>query len=417
MPGHLAQGYRVGGRYLLEAELGQGSVSTVWRAFDDRLERRVAVRLYDPELDRSLLEDRTGLAASLTHPRVVRIFDSGVEAGHFYTVSELLPGSLAWARLPLEPDEAARIADQIAEALEHAHQRGIAHGGLHPGNVLLSEQGVKVSDFSLAGRSLDGLPAMPQDLRDLGRLLYLVLTGSGSRPLPDRPRGLAAIVHKLREGAYPAAVHVRSELRALGPRETDESRPRVVPILAGVVVVLLAVVVFGATRLGDRPGNPPAPSPGTRIIGTPLTIATVQDFDPLGDERENRATVETIYDGDPQTFWSTERYRASPDFSGLKEGVGVIFDLGEPSEVGKAQILFATPGCSYEIRYSTSRSRRVEDWETAASAADTSATSGIEFPAAESRWWLLWITGLTESVPGARGAFACAVAEVDLYAP
>jgi serine/threonine protein kinase len=423
MPGHLARGHRVGGRYRLEAELGQGTAASAWRAFDERLERPVAVRLFDPELDRDLLQERAGRAASLTHPRVVRIFDTGFDGGQFFTVSELLPGSLAWARLPLPGHEAADIAVQIAEALHHAHDRGVAHGDLHPGNVLLSEQGAKVADFCMSGPALAHGADPAGDLAAFGRLLYRLCTGhdpgeAGGQPFPTKPEGLSSIVFGLMDGVYDSPARALADLRRLGPEPEPGLRrvPRGILLAAGALVVVLAVL--GATRLGGRTPATPGPPPEGRITGTPLAVTGVTDFDPPpGDGREGRQTLQNATDADPQTFWSTERYQSSADLSGLKPGVGLVLDLGSQTEVGKSQILFVVPGCAYELRAADRPAATVEGWELVATVDDAPPTSPLVFRGVDARYWLLWITRLTEGVPGASGGFACAVAEAELYAP
>jgi len=423
MAGHLVRGSKVSGRYRLEAELGQGDASTAWRAFDERLERQVSLRTYDPETDGDLLRERASVAASLTHPRVVRIFDTGYDGGQFFTVSELLPGSLSWARLPFAPQEAVDTAALVAEALRYAHQRGATHGALHPGNVLLGEQGAKVADFGLSARAIAGGRASVQDdLASLGRLLHRMLTGNdpgeeppGSGQLTDQPHGVARIVHGLLEGGYEDAGNALDDLRRLRPASPPAKRRRPMGWVA-VAALLLALIAFGVTRLGGRDPRERRGETPARIEGTPLEIASVSDFDPFGDRTEGRATISKLADGDPQTFWSTESYRSSADFSGLKPGVGAIIDLGAVREVGQAQLLFVAPGCAFEIRTSANRAAALDGWTVVTSVNEAGATNPLSFDPVESRWWLIWLTRLTEGVPGASG-FACGIAEAELYAP
>lgn len=419
-------GHLVGGRYRLEAELGRGTACRTWRAVDERLERRVAVRIFDRDLTPSLLEERAALAASLTHPRVVRIFDTGYDNGWFFTVSELLAGTLAWSRSPLPPHEALELALEAVDALQYAHERGVAHGHLHPGNILLGEQGIKVADFALSRPALDGAVSPADDLRALGALLHRVLTGRGPRepivegkPLADDPPGISGVIGGLLDGHFRRTREVAVALERLRvPPEDPSPRPRTRRWPAVALVPLLALLVFAAVQIGDRGPSPtPAPTPGERVTGSPVSIATVQDLDPFGDEQEHRDTVANVADDDPQTFWTTERYHGDPHFGGLKEGVGIIVDLGEEREIAGVQVLFTTPGCSYEIRYSPVRSHNVGDWTTVASAEEASTSSGTPFDPEASRWWLLWLTELTQGVPDARDGYACGVAELELFAP
>jgi eukaryotic-like serine/threonine-protein kinase len=424
MPRDLGPGYRVGGRYRLEAELGRGASSVAWRAVDERLERPVAVRIFGDQLDRELLERRAGQAASLTHPRVVRVFDTGMENGRYFTVSELVPGCLSWARLPLQPAEVVAIGAQVAEALHYAHERGIAHGNLHMGNVMLAEGGAKVGDFALAG-SPQPKDAQPEaDLRALGDLLSRTLTGRDpaapgpdGRPPADDPPGLAGIVRRLQQGGYGQAAEAMEDLRSLrqAPPPPERRRP-ITPVIVAVAALLVALAAFGLTRLGTR-----SPSernePGQPITGTPYAISSVDDFDPLGGGDENPGTVRNAIDDQLSTFWSTEGYRSGPNFEGIarKTGVGLKVDLGRAVEVGAAQIIFPAAGCSVEIRYSEDDAGSIDGWTVARSQSNAPESSALRWTPTSSRHWLVWITKLTEDVPGKAGRFACAISEVDLF--
>src|SRR5918996_5004595 len=190
----LARGQRVGERYRLERELGRGQASVTWEATDERLDRSVAVRVFEAGIDAKVLMKRAGLAASLTHPRVVRVFDTGQEGGRFFTVSELLPASLRSVRLPLAPHQSLATAIDVVEAVRYAHERGVIHGNLHEGNVLLSESGAKVGDFSLSAPQ--GQTDRADDLRDLGS----VLRRAAGSPDGGAPPGLAQVIEGLAGG-------------------------------------------------------------------------------------------------------------------------------------------------------------------------------------------------------------------------
>jgi serine/threonine protein kinase len=408
----LARGQRVGERYRLERELGRGHGSVTWEATDERLDRSVAVRVFEAGVDPKVLMKRAGLAASLTHPRVVRVFDTGQEGGRFFTVSELLPASLRSVRLPLAPHQSLATAIDIVEALRYAHERGVVHGNLHEGNVLLSESGAKVGDFALSTAAGQGDRA--GDLRDLGAVLRRA-TGS---PDGGAPAGLSRIVEGLSGGAYEDATAVLEDLRELQPPpvQRPSRAPRRGWVVAGVVTLLVALAAFGVTRLGEREPQTRF-APGGRIDGTALPITSVIDFDPLGDGREGPRTISNIADDSPATFWSTERYEKGPDFSGLKAGVGALFDLGRSAEVGKAQVLFSAPGCSFELRYTDDRTAPVGEWAIAATVTESPQSAPIIFDAKQARYWLVWLTQLTTGVPGGGRSYSCAIAETDLFAP
>ena len=415
MPDELGPGAVIGGRYRLERRLGRGASSDTWEAFDERLDRPVAVRFFAGNEDRRSLMKRAGLAASLTHPRAVRVFDTGFDAGHFFTVCELLPGSLRTARLPLVPNEAVGVAIGVAEGLQHAHDRGVVHGHLTESNVLLGTGGAKVGDFALSRSPKTDARG---DLRDLGALLRRV-RGVPNGPVPDEPPGFARVVEGLADGAYDSAGQALHDLREIGVAEQGRplrAGPRPPWWLAVAAVVLVTGAVFAITRLGSHSPQSRL-EPGGKITGTPLHIVAVNDYDPFGDRREGHRTVRNVADDDPQTFWSTESYKSGANFSGLKPGVGVILDLGRPTEVGKAQLLFPAAGCSFEIRHSDDASASVNSWPTVAAVNSSPNSAPLVFRATTARYWLVWITKLTTGVPGAGEGWACAVSEADLFKP
>ena len=174
-------GMQLNGRYRLDAQIGTGGMSTVYRAFDSVLERRVAVKLMHREiaadtdqLERFRREARA--VAQLSHPHIVGVIDAGEEDGRPYIVFEYVEGETLkdrirrMGRLPV--DEAIAYAIEISRALEAAHARHIVHRDVKPQNVLIDEEGsAKVTDFGIA-RSLDeeGLTA---DGRVLGTTDYV----------------------------------------------------------------------------------------------------------------------------------------------------------------------------------------------------------------------------------------------------
>ena len=152
------------GPYRLEDRLGAGGMGEVWKAWDERLDRSVAVKLIRPESS----EDQTArerfrrearAAAALTHPSIVRIYDVVPSGEGEAIVMELVEGELLSERIargPLPLGDAVRLGRQIAEGLAAAHRRGILHRDLKAENVIVTPDGeAKVLDFGLAKR-LDG---------------------------------------------------------------------------------------------------------------------------------------------------------------------------------------------------------------------------------------------------------------------
>lgn len=215
----------IAGRYRLQTTIGRGAMGEVWRAYDETLGRAVAVKLLlaqnsDPtSSSRFRLEAQT--AGRLSHPHVVGVLDFGEQEGRLFLVMELAEGD-SLARVlsqagSLSAEKVALIAAQAAAGLAVAHEQGIVHRDIKPGNLLLDADGsVKIGDFGIArfvddpgaaltatgqivGTSLYlaperalGKPAGPaSDVYSLGCLLYQLLTG---RP-PFHADSAVAILH------------------------------------------------------------------------------------------------------------------------------------------------------------------------------------------------------------------------------
>ena len=146
------------GRYLIERELGEGGMATVYLADDVRHGRKVALKVLRPELaamlgaGRFLTEIKT--TANLQHPNILPLFDSGEADGFLYYVMPYVEGESLRDRLDaqgqLPVDEAVRIATEVADALEAAHEQGVVHRDVKPANILLSRGRPLVADFGIA---------------------------------------------------------------------------------------------------------------------------------------------------------------------------------------------------------------------------------------------------------------------------
>ena len=135
------------GRYRLERELGQGGMATVYLAHDEKHERRVAIKVLRPELaavigaERFLREIKT--IATLQHPHILGLIDSGEVGGTAYYVMPYVEGESLRDRLTREKQlpvaDALRLAAEVAGALDYAHRHGIIHRDIKPENVLLHD--------------------------------------------------------------------------------------------------------------------------------------------------------------------------------------------------------------------------------------------------------------------------------------
>jgi serine/threonine-protein kinase len=146
-----------GGRYRLERALGHGGMATVYLAQDEELHRPVALKLLAENLagdtafrERFLREAR--LAARLSHPNVVSVYDAGeADDGRPYIVMEYVPGRTFGELGRVSANEAVQLAGQACRGLEHAHAAGLVHRDVKPQNLLLRDDGtVKVADFGIA---------------------------------------------------------------------------------------------------------------------------------------------------------------------------------------------------------------------------------------------------------------------------
>jgi TolB-like protein len=155
------------GRYDIDRKLGEGGMAVVYLAEDVRHRRPVAVKILKPELGQSVGTERflreIDIAAKLSHPHILPLFDSGQADGLFYLVMPYVEGESLRdlldreASLPLE--QAVSVASEIADALAYAHERGLVHRDIKPENILFQAGHAAVADFGIALGTLDGIDA------------------------------------------------------------------------------------------------------------------------------------------------------------------------------------------------------------------------------------------------------------------
>jgi serine/threonine protein kinase/cytochrome c-type biogenesis protein CcmH/NrfG len=298
------------GRYLVERELGRGGMATVWLASDLRAQQPVALKVLHPALAGAIGADRftreVKLTATLHHPSIVPVLETGIIASEdgdpplpWYAMP-FIEGESLRARLDrdgaLPLDDALRITDAVAGALETAHAHGIVHRDIKPENVLLQGDRVYVVDFGIGKALVEtggerltstgiaiGTPAYmsPEqasaeaadarsDQYSLATMLYEMLVGEPpftgptaqavvarrfaepARPIRTVrsaiPEGVERAVLRARERApvdrYPdVAGFVRDLRRTSGTIRSTRRRPRIVSALILLVVVLVGVAV------------------------------------------------------------------------------------------------------------------------------------------------------------------------------
>ncbi len=229
------------GGFVLREELGDGGFGTVFRAFDPRLDRDVAIKILkskEPDeraMKRFFREARA--AARLNHTNIVAVYNAGLDNGQFWIAYRYI-GGVTLARYAegkqLTHEEVARIARDLADALAHAHANGVCHRDIKPANVIVDEQGrPHLTDFGLARRvdlesdltrdgavigspgymspeQANGLSSQADersDIYSLGALLYELLCGE--RPTKLTPTAAAWSPRQVAEQTSPQAIDAR----------------------------------------------------------------------------------------------------------------------------------------------------------------------------------------------------------------
>jgi serine/threonine protein kinase len=184
-------------RYELGVALGSGGMAEVFEAFDRSLGRRVAVKFLKADLPdpraRERFEREARTAASFTHANAVTVYDVGDDGQRPYIVMELVEGrtlaDLLAEQGQLPPNAAARITDEVLAALGAAHDRGLVHRDVKPGNVLITRDGlVKLADFGIAKAASDATAGLTATGQVMGTPKYLSpeqAAGRGATPRSD----------------------------------------------------------------------------------------------------------------------------------------------------------------------------------------------------------------------------------------
>ena len=247
----------IAGRYRIEGRLGVGGMSTVQLAFDERLERYVAIKL----LAEHLADDPTFVsrfrrealaAARLVHPNIVQVFDFGFDErqGQHFIVMEHVTGHSCAELLRdhgrMDVDQAVDVITQACRGLDYAHRNGVVHRDVKPGNLLVSDSDVvKLADFGIA-RATDQ-SSITQVGSVLGTAAYLApeqARGEEAGPRADL-YALGVVSYQLLTGRLPYEANSLSELAFKQQRDppppVDELNPQVPPELADAIGLALAL--------------------------------------------------------------------------------------------------------------------------------------------------------------------------------
>jgi hypothetical protein len=449
----------------------------LWLAHDEVLARPVAAKLLvatgpgAATLTGSFL-DAAGAAGAVDSPVLARVYDAAVEqrddADVAYVIREWVDGTPLPDVLARDgaygPSSAVALATALLEGLSVPHAAGLAHGRVHPGNVLLDRTGaLRLTDLAVAAALPDGRVAAERagdpgpveaDVRDAAAVLYALLTARwpdaatpqpsagvpGAPALRDRPKARGRLIspRQVRAGV-PTALDA-AVVRALDPAgraqapelrtaealldvldavvRTDRParrtpapgrlsgglRRHVGVLCVAALLTAIGVTAYAAGRsLGTlrAPAGEAAPSglaasaaAQPSVVPVDLTGVSVADFDPAGDGQERPGSVANAHDGDPSTAWETERYD-SADFGGLKEGVGLLVDLGAPTDVARVELGLTRPGVTAELRAADQPAPDAAAYRLLdRGRADGDRLALVPPDGTQVRYLLVWLTGL-----------------------
>ena len=233
------------GPYEIVSAVGAGGMGDVYKARDTRLERAVAVKVSKEAFEERFRNEALSVA-SLNHPHICTLFDVGPD----YLVMEYVEGKAP--RGPLPVADVLRLAGQIADALEHAHRRGVVHRDLKPSNILLTKSGVKVLDFGLAKRqpigplTLESRPTLTEEGAVLGTPRYMAPEQIEGKPADERTDIFAfgLVLYELLTGKHAfeatSAASVMAGILEREPTPISTLMPTTPPALEQVVLTCLA---------------------------------------------------------------------------------------------------------------------------------------------------------------------------------
>jgi serine/threonine-protein kinase len=473
----------IGERYKIEEIVGAGGMATVYRAFDETLERPVAVKVMRREVtsDPQLLERfrrEARAAAKLSHAHIVTVVDAGEENGRPYIVFEYVPGETLKQRIKrlsnLPVTESVAYAIEIGAALVAAHGAGLVHRDVKPQNVLLDSDGhAKVADFGIArqventgltktGRVLGTTDyvspeqAMGEevngqsDVYSLGIVLFEMLTGDPpfkgenhvavamkhvKEALPDvqrlRPEvssALAAVIDRMTAkepvDRYLSAASAVSDLedvlafetaraggatgeatvvfdalpkrsRRLAPSGVSHpARTRAAWLVALVAALGIALILVTQLERGTTAGS----GSSAAANGKAIPIRSAGSFDPPpGDGNEHGEEVSNVFDRNPTTDWTTEKYNGGRFASG-KSGVGVYVRSYGPVTASTAKVLTPDNDLAFDVYGATEVPADLSGWTKLGSASGAVNDHVIKLRQEPGlRYFMVWITTLPPS--------------------
>lgn len=389
--------------YRIEELIGRGGMGVVYRAYDLRLKRTIALKLVAPEL---ALDERfrvrfareTELAMALEHPNVIPIYDAGDVDGRLYLAMRLIEGpdlrGILRADGALPPERAHAICRQVAAALDAAHSKGLVHRDIKPSNVLVdADDHVYVADVGigrrleeagedrsvgtpayLAPEEIEGLPVDARaDVYSLGCLFFECLTGEA--PFTNDSRLALAWAHleeeppaaTARHGELPPAIDgvlaralakaptdryascgafMLDAQHALGLRRGVEARRRRRLLVAALAFVVLLAAAISLALLRDRgTAGPPKVRPNTLVRIDPATN-TVSDVIDVG-----QRPVATAVGGDSVWVYNQDAHTLTEIDPKTRSARRTLELASDPAYVGVPQgpVLAADAGGAWFV--------------------------------------------------------------------
>lgn len=299
----IGAGTVLGARYRLDSRIAIGGMGEVWRAQDETLGRTVAVKVLKPEyaedptfVERFRAEARN--TARLAHSGIATVYDygevpvEGAVGSSAYLVMELVPGqplsAILRERGPLRPSETMSIIGQTALALQAAHERGVIHRDVKPGNLMITPDGrVKVTDFGIA-RATDEIP-LTQTGTVLGTSYYLAPEQAAGREVTA-----ASDVYSLGIVAYECLAGRRpfQDTNPVAVAMAHQTEPP--PPLPASVPAPIAEVVYAALSKSPRDRPPTAGEFGRRCLALADPAVTAAIHPPTGATERLRTGVVPI---------------------------------------------------------------------------------------------------------------------------
>lgn len=248
------------GPYEIRGELGRGAMAVVWRGWDPKLAREVAIKepltggmpgVAAADLAERFVREGQA-AARLNHPGIVAIYNADVYDGRAALVMELVEGeplSRVIARGPLPPETVSSYLDQLLYAIAYAHSRGVVHRDIKPDNVFVTDQGgIKLGDFGIA--RIGSSASMTQIGSTLGTPGYMAPEQVTGSPADERSDifSAAAMGYEMLTGRNPFGAHDTPDPTAVMYRIVHVELPPVDQVVAGVPAGLAAAITRGTAK-------------------------------------------------------------------------------------------------------------------------------------------------------------------------